>query len=146
MPTTLTIRHQGEENGQPQFVVTRLSDGKTTEAVFLNPPEKITLPNRSHSHLANDLRWYLEQFLDYPFPPKTTLAEEIQDVLEQWGKAIFSNLFQGKARDWYQDARKESLNQLTLKIASDDPRILAWPWEALHDPEGTTLPHRTAAQ
>ena len=30
---------------------------------------------------------------------------------------------------------------LTLKIASDDPRILAWPWEGLRDPHGTTLAH-----
>jgi CHAT domain-containing protein/NB-ARC domain-containing protein len=141
MHTTLTIRHQGENNGQVQFVVTRLSDGKTSEPVSLTAPDKITLPNRGNSHLANDLRWYLERFLDYPFEPNIGLAKGIQDALDQWGKDTFSNLFQGKARDWYQNIKENNLNQLTLKIASDNPRVLAWPWEALHDPEGTTLAH-----
>jgi hypothetical protein len=47
----------------------------------------------------------------------------------------------GKAQNFYHDAYKEGLKNLTLKIASDDPRILAWPWEALHDPEASTLAH-----
>jgi CHAT domain-containing protein len=33
------------------------------------------------------------------------------------------------------------LEHLTVKIASDDPRVLSWPWEALRDPDGTTLAH-----
>jgi CHAT domain-containing protein/NB-ARC domain-containing protein len=141
MPTTLTIRHQGDKNGQAQFLVTRLSDDETAELVSLTAPDKITLPNHSNSHLANDLRWYLERFLDYPFAPNTSLAEEIQDALDEWGKDTFSKLFQGKAHGWYQEAKRINLNQLVLKIASDDPRILAWPWEALHDPQGTILAH-----
>ena len=141
MPHTLTIRHQGENNGQLQFVVVRLSDGKTSESVSLTPPDKITLSGRGDSNLASDLRWYLERFLDYPFEPNTGLAQAIQDTLKQWGTDTFSNLFQGKARDWYQDARRNNLSQLTLKIASDDPGVLAWPWEALEDREGTTLAH-----
>ena len=146
MPTTLTIRHQGqgEHNGDdhPQFVVARLSDGKNAEPVSLTPPDRIKLPNREHGNLTSDLRWYLERFLDYPFEPNTHLAQEIQDGLKQWGKETFSTLFKDKARDWYQDARKNNLDQLTLKITSDNPRILAWPWEALHDPEGgITLAH-----
>ena len=141
MPTTLTIKHQGEKNGQPQFFITPLSDGKTAELVSLTAPDKVKLPNRSNSNLANDLRWYLERFLDYPFAPNTSLAEEIQDTLDEWGKDTFTKLFKGKAHDRYQEARKLNLDQLILKIASDDPRILAWPWEALHDPQGTTLAH-----
>jgi len=136
MTVSLRICHQGENNGQPQFVVSRLRDGKTSKLVSLTSPDNITLANRSNSHLANDLRWYLERFLDYPFEPNTGLAEEIQDTLKQWGKDTFSNLFQGRARDWYQEARRNNLSQLTLKIASDDPRVLAWPWEVLYDPEG----------
>ncbi|GJL73628.1 MAG: hypothetical protein NMNS01_28270 [Nitrosomonas sp.] len=141
MSNILTIRHQGEQNGEAQFTVTRLSDGKTTVPVIITAPDKITVPNRGNSNLAYDLRWYLEHFLDYPFEPNISLAQEIQDTLEQWSKAAFSNLFQGKARDWYQDAHRNNLSKLTLKIASDDPHVLSWPWEALHDPEGTALAH-----
>ena len=143
MPTILTIRHQGEQNGQAQFAVTRLSDGKTSEPVAITAPDQITVPGRGNSHLAHDLRWYLERFLDDPFEPNISLAQDIQDTLDQWGKGAFTSLFQGKARDWYQEARKgnEKLSALTFKIASDDPRVLSWPWEALQDPEGTMLAH-----
>jgi tetratricopeptide (TPR) repeat protein len=141
MPTLLTIRHQNNHDGQAQFVVTRLSDGRTSGPVTVTAPDHITAPGRGNSHLANDLRWYLERFLDYPFEPNLALAQTVQDTLAQWGKAAFSSLFQDKARDWYLDARRQSLSEFTLKIASDDPRILSWPWEVLHDPEATTLAH-----
>lgn len=29
--------------------------------------------------------------------------------------------------------------RLTLQIGSDDPRVLAWPWEALEDPQAGGL-------
>jgi hypothetical protein len=141
MSTLLTIRHQNNHDGQAQFIVTRLSDGRTSGPVTVTAPDHITESGRGNSHLANDLRWYLERFLDYPFEPNLALAQTVQDTLAQWGKAAFSSLFQDKARDWYLDARKQSLSELTLKIASDDPRILSWPWEVLHDPEATTLAH-----
>jgi len=112
MATTLIIRHQGDLNDQPQFVVTRLSDGKTSEPVSLTSPDKFTLPSREHSNLSSDLLWYLERFLDYPFEPNTHLAEDIQDMLKQWGIEAFSSLFKDKARDWYKDAREDDLDQL----------------------------------
>lgn len=83
LPTTLTIRHQSDQNGHPEFVVMRLSDGKTSEPVSLTSPDKITLPSRELGNLASDLRWYLERFFDYPFEPNTHLAQEIQDALKQ---------------------------------------------------------------
>ena len=141
MPTTLIIRQLGEDNGQPQFAVMRFSDGKLANPTTLTPPDCVKVAHRDNSHLLSDLRWYLERFLDYPFEPNIGLADDIQAALNQWGKTTFAALFQGRARDWYQDARREGLTQLTVKIASDDPRILAWPWEALHDPQGTTLAH-----
>ncbi|QTR48924.1 tetratricopeptide repeat protein [Candidatus Thiothrix anitrata] len=65
----------------------------------------------------------------------------MQATLQEWGTACFDSLFQKQARDWFQDARRQGLENLTLKIASNDPRVLAWPWEALHDPEGGILAH-----
>lgn len=81
MLTTLVIRHQGENNGQAQFVVIRLTDGKTSKRVSLTAPDNFTSPERSNSHLSSDLRWYLEHFLDYPFEPNIGLAKNIQDML-----------------------------------------------------------------
>ncbi len=137
--TVLAIRYQGEVDGQTQFVVTRLSDGKTAEPVTIKAPNQTTGSNRANSHLADDLRWYLARFLDDPFAPNTDWAKDIQGALEQWGKDTFHTLFQGEASDWYQAIEKQNLRQLTLKIVSDDASILAWPWEALRDQTGAIL-------
>ncbi len=63
-----------------------------------------------------ELRWYLEHFLDYPFPPETTHAEHVLDALKAWGAQAFN-------------------------VRSDDPHILSWPWEALFDPQANYLAH-----
>jgi tetratricopeptide (TPR) repeat protein len=94
---------------------------------------------RPNSDLMQDLHWYLEQFLTYPLNPNKQLAERVLAALRGWGEQIFIQLFQGQALLWYDKARHDGLTTLHLKIASDDPRILAWPWEAMSDPQGTSL-------
>ena len=133
----LIIRHLGEL----RFVVTRLNDGKSSSPVQLIPPDAVTVDGRPDSHLLQDLRWYLERFLDYPFEPHTDIAERIQRALQEWGRLTFERLFSGQPLLWYDRIRTTGLSHLVLKIACDDPRVLAWPWEALRDPHGTTLAH-----
>jgi hypothetical protein len=136
MPHTLVVRHT-EGLG---FRVLR-ADGKSSAPVELRAPDVVAVEGRPDSHLLQDLGWYLERFLDYPFAPNTELAERIQAALTAWGEECFARLFAGEALLWYERARQEGLERLTLKIASDDPRVLGWPWEALRDPNGTTLAH-----
>jgi len=139
MQHTLIIRHLTTDSTTCQFIVQRQTDGSQADPCQLTAPENITVEGRPTSNLRHDLRWYLEHFLDYPLAPNTEIAERVQAALETWGKTCFKQLFNGRARDWYQDAYRDGLAQLTLKIASDDPSVLAWPWEALHDPEGHAL-------
>jgi hypothetical protein len=119
-------------------------DGKYAEETVITAPEALQVDGRPDSNLSLDLRWYLEEFLDYPFPPRTEVAERVQASLEAWGEGAFAALFRsGQGRDFYHDAYRAGLENLTLKIASDDPRVLAWPWEALRDPQtdGTLAQH-----
>ena len=39
------------------------------------------------------LWWYFEEFFDYPFPPRTEQAVNIEDALEAWGRQAFDALF-----------------------------------------------------
>jgi tetratricopeptide (TPR) repeat protein len=95
---------------------------------------------RSNSNLLSELRWYQEDFLDYPFHPETDHADKVVDALQQWGLLAFSALFGSMhGRDWFKDATRNGHEQLRLIISSDDPRILGWPWEALRDPETDVL-------
>lgn len=141
METQLQIRHIGYQDDKPRFVVVRGGDMKWASEVTLTPPEQTVVTGRPNSNLQQDLRWYLEQFLELPLGAYLDTAERVQDTLQAWGNACFGTLFQKQARDWFQDARRNGLENLTLKIASNDPRVLAWPWEALRDPEGGTLAH-----
>ncbi|MCJ8268196.1 MAG: CHAT domain-containing protein, partial [Psychrosphaera sp.] len=141
MTHTLIIRHIPSDNSCGQFRVESAATGKATNAVEVAPPDEITVEGRPKSNLLQDLTWYLEKFLDYPFSPNTEIAKRVTKALEKWGEETFDQLFTGKGRDWFTKAYDAGLKNLTIKIASDDPRILAWPWEALKDPDGITLAH-----
>lgn len=141
MPISLVIRHQGERNNQPLFTVTRLNDTAVADTgvatVALTAPDQVTVANRSNSNLVFDLRELLERYPDYSLESDPTQA--IRNTLEHWGKSAFSTLFQAEALNWYGDAQRNDLHEWTLKIASDDARILVWPWEALQDMQGNIL-------
>jgi len=66
----LVIRHAGGES----FSVIRLSDGKSTDAVTVGSPVGFPVKDRPQSGMLRELRWYLEDFLDYPFSPGTEHA------------------------------------------------------------------------
>ncbi len=137
----LQIKHIGSQDEQPQFIVMRGSDLKSSAPVTLIGPDQTVVAGRPTSNLQQDLRWYLENFLELPTGAYPDVAERVQDCLRDWGKSCFEALFQKQAYLWFQETRKEGLENLHLKISSDDPGVLAWPWEALHDPEGGTLAH-----
>jgi hypothetical protein len=81
------------------------------------------------------LRWYLEHFLDYPFDPEIGHANYVLDALQSWGTQAFNALFDRRDADkWLADSE-------ILQIRSDDPHILSWPWEALFDPQRSYLAH-----
>ena len=69
------------------------ADGRSTDTVAIPSPVGFPVEGRPHSDLMRELRWYLETFLDYPFPPETEHAERVQDALAAWGKQAFDSLF-----------------------------------------------------
>jgi len=138
---TLVISHI-DKSDPPLFKVQRIkgADVKIADSVEVTPPVVYPVDGLPTSDLMAELRWYLEDFLRYPFPPETDHAQRALDTLRNWGKEAFSALFGSMhGRDWFKDATRDGLEQLHLKISSDDPTILAWPWEALCDPESDFL-------
>jgi tetratricopeptide (TPR) repeat protein len=88
-----------------------------------------------------ELQWYLETFLDYPFPPDTDRAERVLQALRDWGQQTFRSLFEDRSAQRMFDAATTDYSSLHLQISSDDPGVMAWPWEALRDPELGVLAH-----
>ncbi|WP_114211164.1 CHAT domain-containing protein [Acidisarcina polymorpha] len=133
--TTLRIAHLTGSD-PAAFHVVRLSDGKTALPTTPLSPVGFPVDGRPDSDLLRELQWYLESFLDYPFFPEVERAENVLHALRSWGKQAFSTLFEERtAGRLFEASTADDYSSLHLQIASDDPRILAWPWEALCDPE-----------
>ena len=136
---TLTIRHVADTD-PAQFQVVRLPDGKAADPAEVPSPVDFPVEGRPDSGLLRELRWYLEDFLDYPFPPNTNHADNVLDALDKWGKQAFNDLFDSRtAGGMFDKATKDGYENLRLQIMSDDPKILQWPWEALLDPQAAYL-------
>src|SRR5262245_45685793 len=101
---TLVIRHLAD--GPPaRFQVVRLGDAKSTPGIVVPSPVGYPVAGRPDSDLSRELRWYLEDFLGYPFPPQTEHADRILRALREWGEQAFGALFGSmQGRDWFKAA------------------------------------------
>jgi tetratricopeptide (TPR) repeat protein len=134
----LIVRHIPDK-AEAEFAIVRATDGKAGGNSIVPSPADFPVEGSPGEFLGVGLRWYLEDFLDYPFPPRTDRAERIRAALGVWGRQAFTALFgRGRARVFYGEALRDD-PELTIQIESSDPAILAWPWEALEDPDGITL-------
>ena len=134
---TLIIRHVNS-GAAPEFQAT--DNKRFTKSVTILSPMDFPVEGRPNSGLMHELRWYLEGFLSYPFSPELEHAERVQAALRAWGEAAFSKLFGDiQGGEIFNEAKKGGYERLQLVIASDDPQVLGWPWEAIRDPRASAL-------
>ena len=86
-----------------------------------------------------ELRWYLEDYLQFPYGAEKDRAAAVATKLEEWGEALFRQVFPKTQADpdpryLYDQAVGEDLDHCELCIASDDPTFLNIPWELIRDP------------
>lgn len=122
----LRITHQGENillSWQRGQAAPRLADAVR----FEHPFDKQAL---------TDLRWYLEEYLRFPYGIFPDEAAKIEQKLQTWGEELFNLVFRSseKAREFFQAATYDGLHNCELAIASDDFAILNLPWELLYSP------------
>lgn len=139
--TTLVIQHQPAR--ADTFMVSRVTpDYKASDPVRVSSPYSAKVEGRPDSNLMEELRWYLEDFLSYPFSPETDHADRVLKALKTWGEKAFETLFSNlSSGTLFHAATAEDYSQLAIQIASDDPAILSWPWEALRDPRLGVIAH-----
>lgn len=116
-------------------MVRRAADLTDAHPVDVPSPIGFPVEGQGQRDLMVELRWYLEVFLDYPFEPSTTRAVRVEAARERWGRAAFDALFHGGlGRDFLSEAEREGERDgLVIEIRSDNPSVLAWPWEALQN-------------
>jgi len=82
-----------------------------------------------------DLRWYLEDYLQYPLDPAPTIAARVETRMKDIGAELFRNVFQSSddARDLWANLRPR-LNDTRVEIITEVRDATAVPWELLRDP------------
>ncbi len=89
--TTLVIQHV-EGSNPCEFRLLR-HDLKSAPPVSIASPYEFPIENQPNIRMMARLRWYLEEFLEYPFPPETNKADAVLDALKGWGTQAFNALF-----------------------------------------------------
>jgi hypothetical protein len=111
-----------EGDGLPRQTATALFDFKFT------------------SQDQEELRWYLEDFLQYPQDPAPKIAKRIEKRITEIGVQLFKALFQSSddARDLWATLR-DRLNDTRVEIVTDVQEATSIPWELVRDPK-TDMP------
>lgn len=83
-----------------------------------------------------NLRWYLEDYLEAPFGVYEQRGEQVANQLSEWGRRVFDVVFGvGPARDAYVTLRTRATGSAAeIVFQSAVPGWLALPWELLRDP------------
>lgn len=132
----ITIRHSGHTEAGEQFALQWGT--QSYPPVTLRGPEAAAVEGYDDLNLQEGLFWYLEEFLDLPLGPGAKKAAAVENALRRWGEEALEKLFSGKALRCL-DAAQEDLRSVQVRIVSDSPAVLSWPWEALRDERGSFL-------
>src|SRR3954447_10647730 len=83
-----------------------------------------------------DLRWYLEEFMDLPDGGSLVRAHRVEEALKRWGRSFYDALFKdGDNRELLNEMQAETAPRL-LTLATRDVNILRLPWELMADSRG----------
>jgi hypothetical protein len=83
-----------------------------------------------------DLRWYFEDYLNYPFDPAPTIASRIERRLLEIGENLFHSVFlvNQDARKLWEELRHR-LSTTRIEVVTQNREITNLPWELLFEPE-----------
>src|SRR5689334_2682258 len=94
----------------------------------------VELPFRFSEDDQRDLRWYLEEYLQYPQEPNPAIAARVERRMAEIGAELFGAVFRGGAlRLW---ARlQDRLEETRIEIVTEVAEATTIPWELLRDPD-----------
>ena len=119
-------------DSKPLFKLYEPYNGIYSEDIPLVSPNEKKVGDYKIS-LRQGLKWYLEDYFHLPVSVESERADEVQSALKEWGNQCFEALFaDSQTSEWFLLAQKQGLENLIITIICDEPKILAWPWEALY--------------
>jgi tetratricopeptide (TPR) repeat protein len=123
----LTQHAVGEDRHRVEISLEGDGARRTAEATF---------PFRLSPQDEEGMRWYLEDFLQYPQAPGPMIARRIEGRLAEIGAELFKAVFQANedARDVWSRVR-ERLPQTRIEIITGVAEAATIPWELLREPK-----------
>ncbi len=129
----------------PKLHIKQLTVGKNSYRVELSLQEEsltpMTVTAKFKFQLSEqdqkDLRWYLEDYLKFPFEPNPKIAARVEQRMAAIGTELFKAVFHADedARDLWAELRR-GLNKTRVEIAVEDVQeATSIPWELLRDPK-----------
>src|SRR2546427_5376660 len=95
----------------------------------------LTDPLTPQEHEA--LRWYLEEYWQWPYEGFAERGRQVEKLLTYVGKRLYRNVFGTiEARDILHAWRLQSDFERQISITSNMPTALSLPWELLNDEQG----------
>ena len=88
---------------------------------------------------ARDLRWYLEDYLEYPLDPAPQIAGRVEGRMAELGRGVFTAVFPAgsETRDLWSLVR-DRISETRVEVITDVAHATAVPWELLRDPRTDT--------
>src|SRR6266704_1014205 len=85
----------------------------------------------------DELRWYLSEYWKWPYLGFAERGKRIESLLPRVGQRLYEAVFRhAEAGDIVRAWQDAAVEQRQLSIISSLPRVLALPWELLHDGDG----------
>lgn len=83
-----------------------------------------------------DMRWYLESYMDLPDGGSVVRAGRVEEKLRRWGRSLYDALFRSREQGRLLDELFDQDGPRLLTIATEDSALLRLPWELLADRRG----------
>jgi hypothetical protein len=83
-----------------------------------------------------DLRWYLEDFMDLPDGGSVVRAQRVEGKLREWGRELHDAVFTAPSNRKLIEQLLDSPEPRVLSIGTDDAALLRLPWELIADEAG----------
>jgi len=127
----LTQTNTGADSYRVEVAVERAGSSRmtaTSEFKFALTPQE-----------REDMRWYFEDYLQYPIEPAPKIAGRIEGRLEELGKELFRSIFQSgeDARDLWATVRSD-IDRYRVEVVTGIHEAASIPWELIRDPKTDT--------
>ena len=90
------------------------------------------------------VRWYLQDYAEFPANPAPALAASARRVLADTGTSLFARVFGGMDATGIWTQARARLSDVRVEVDTDPAEAPGLPWDLLRDP-GTDTPLAVAA-